>query len=88
MDTNTTPSFPGNAGQPCTLAQHIEDLHIRHATTKPITDATQSILAGEGVEEFDIEVMLIKIEAQCQKLEREWMAAQYARPIVSSSWMI
>ena len=37
--------------------------------------------ASDEVEEFDIEDMLIKIEAQCQKLEREWMAARYGVPL-------
>jgi len=50
-------------------------------TTKPETDNAQPALADEGEEEFDIEDMLLKMEAQCQKLEREWMAARYVLPV-------
>jgi len=32
---------------------------------------------NEETEEFDIEDMLTKVEAQCRKLEREWIAARY-----------
>lgn len=48
---------------------------------QPTISNNHPTLANEGAEEvdeeFNIEDMLIKIATQCQKLEREWIAARY-----------
>lgn len=44
--------------------------------------------ASKEVEEFNINDMLCRVTAQCQKLKREWIAAQYAFPVMLSNLMI
>jgi hypothetical protein len=56
--------------------------HLHCPTIHPATDCPQPAPVDEETEEFDIEEMLIKMEAECRKLEREWMAARYVSPVI------